>query len=471
MIASRAMRTSAILSMTLLAAACGGDDGPSGTPDAEVRPDGTRPDAEPPDGDGNDSFAQAVDLPLGTVPGVSSIIQEPRDHDFYTFTAAAGTWLLLDIEANPGDDPERLDTVIRLYDSQMRMIAENDDAVPRVNTDSELITRLADGGTYYVEVFDYGEWIPDDEWEPQGGANFTYSLSGIVLDAAALNGVVLDPETGDDVASASPLELPPGQVALTLGRFRDATDVDVFSFSIGLAAPESTFYGTIMPAGSDGYGSTNTAGRVWISDAAGTTVIARIDHATGYHRLSPPLAANASYRLWVEYPSGRPVGANDFYVIKNFLNTDNDPEPAGANDTAATASPLTLSPNGSFRSGFLLATLSPGGGDTADYFSFTVNAGEAVSIACTAQSAGSGLRGARAELRNSGDTVVVGANETSAGITVRSNTAVPAGTYYVRLTATSQDATVTSNFIRCGVHAGPPTARLAAGAERRPSRP
>jgi hypothetical protein len=448
------MRRITSLALTLFVAACGGggsdnppDSGPPPTPDAGENP----PDAGE-EGDGNDSFGEAANLPLNTESGAFAVIERPSDYDYFVFTVPANTWLVLDISANEMDELGKLDSVIRLYDSSMTLLAENDDGVPRVNTDSEIITRVTEGGTYYVEVFEYGEWIPGDTVPPTGNSTYAYTLTGFTIDPAALTGVVEDPETGDDAGSASPAELASGQVNLILGDFNDGTDVDVFSFSLAAGGTANTVFSNIMPDGTTGYGSTTNAGRMWITDATGATIIARIDNGTGQNDLSPPLTAGTDYLLWIEFPQGGATGANDFYVIKAFLSGDNPAEGAAANDTAATAEALTLMPNGTIRSAFVLATL-PGGTDV-DYFSFTTNAGEAITIACGAASSGSGLVGLRAEIRDSTDTLVLGADEDPLdGIVVSTPGAVAAGTYYMRLSATGQDAEVTSDFARCGAHA------------------
>ena len=80
-----------------------------------------------------------------------------------------------DIAGAPGrDDPEMIDTVITLYDGSMNQIAENDDAIPRFNTDSELVIHVPAAGTYYVEVQEFSDWAGED---PEGMAPYFMNIA------------------------------------------------------------------------------------------------------------------------------------------------------------------------------------------------------------------------------------------------------------------------------------------------------
>jgi hypothetical protein len=264
-------------------------------------------------------------------------------------------------------------------------------------------------------------------------------------------GVVADPETGDDAASATPVSLTMG-AGLVIGDFADMTDVDVYSVALGGTA--TVVYGSALaPAGPMGYGSTSSAGHVWITSAEGTEILARINHSAGPFQLAPPLAGGKTYLVWIEHPPTVPIGTNDFYVHKVITHGDNPPEletAAGQNDTVATAEPLTATMGSSFVLAQLTTTTD------VDTFQFTAPAGEKISIACAGSRVGSGVVGLRAELRDGTDTLLVGKTESlTADLFIDSVTASAGGTYYMRLSKTGQDPVVTSNFARCGIHVRP----------------
>lgn len=451
-------------SLGLAVAACGDDDDMV-TPDAVVLPidASVMPDAPPanPDaqvGDGNDSFGQAVTVPKNDQDGITGAIDEPDDKDYFKFTGQAG-WTAIDIEANGTDDPMKVDIVITLFDSTMTQIAQNDDAIPRVNTDSEILIRLPAAGMYYIEVQEFSDWANS---MPEGEASFIYRLTVFDVDPAAFMGIVAETEPNDDAAGANAVELLTDAMtntasSLLLGGFAAGDAADVWSFTI--PAGQKYFSLAVMPHSEDGYGSTAAVGRAYVTDAAGTTVFARIapgplpspTSVGGPWDMSPPLPAG-EYRLFVEPAAGYTPGANDFWVGKYFTGpTDNDPEAevgtAGTNDTLATAEARTLNSNGVT---YVLAHLSS---DTdVDYFSVPAAAGTTVSVFCGSASAGSGVMGFRAEVRGADDAVIKGANENAVnGLQLTEAAAAAGGTSYVRLSKTSQDATVTGDWARCGI--------------------
>lgn len=417
------------------------DSGPTPMVDS-----GPTPDAGP-GGDGNDSFGEADPITLG-MPAEGRAISEPGDLDYYSFEGTEGQWISITTEANPDDDPEMVDTVLTLYDASMSQIAENDDAIPRANTDSEIITRLPADGTYYVLVQEFSTWFGDPD---EGMPSFQYDLVVAELNTGS-PAVTADAEGGDDVASAQALGYnvsAMGDFGLLVGGLRDASDVDVFSFSITADKPFPQF--TILPGGTEGMGSTATPTAVWVTDDTGAPVIGRIDPSQ-LDELSPALP-EGDYLFWVEH--GGTEGANDFYVIKAFRFTQDNPAETEPNDDAASAEALTFADDDGdgVRTGFFLAMLPDG--DT-DFFSIDVMDGEPVSIFCGSRTGGSGVVDLEVALTESdGSTVIESATETATEAVAIEEAAVSgAGTYLVRLTKGSQDAEVTGDWVRCGVALG-----------------
>ena len=447
------VRFSALMLVLAGVVGCGDDDGTpppdAGTGDAGPG-DAGRPDSGPA-GDGNDSFADADPLTPGTT--ATGAIATAGDEDYFSFSGTAGQWVWITTTANPDDTEGALDTVITLYDASMTQIAENDDALPRASTDSELITRLPADGTYYLRVQEYSSWAGDP---PVGMSSFTYEL-----DLAALAGggaITVDAEGGDDVASAQALGFTPvtgADIGILVGTSNDGTDVDVYSFTIVDSRPQAQF--TIMPAGTDGYGSTGQPTSLWVTNAAGDEIVARISTTT-LAELSPSLPPG-DYRLWVGSPAS--TGTNAFYVIKPYKLGDNPAETADlTNGLIATPEALTLSPLDGVPdtdAGYVLARL---GADDTDHFSFEVAAGDVVSVFCGSRPSGSGVQGLTATVLSADGLTTVGTSTETAttGVEIEEATVAAAGTYVLRLTKTGQDPAVTGDWVRCGVVVGPPAA-------------
>lgn len=453
------MRTIGFVALvTLLLCACdggGGDqdagrDAGSGSDDACATcvPDGGGIDTGVA-GDGNDTFAEADALTLGTA--VSGVINPPGDLDYYRFEGTAGQWILIDTQANTDDDPTMVDTVVTLFDASMRRIAENDDGYPRANPDSELIVRLPATGTYYVLVQEWSTW--SDE-AAEGSPAYTYEL---LVDELSddLAAVTIDAETGDDPASAQAVS--GGAFNVIAGLLEDATDVDVYSIRFPPGGPYD-FSVFLVPTGDTGNGSTVVPARLSVANADGTQILARIDPGE-IVELSPSLRSG-EHLLLVEH--GGTAGANDFYVIKAFRGADNPRELMEAtNDVPATPEVLTFSGNPNApegftrRSAFILAAL--GDGDV-DHFGIDVAASEQVRVVCGSRSAGSGVIDLEITLLDAtGTTTVASATETATEAALIDAVTVPsAGRYLVRLTKASQDSVVMGDFVRCGFHLDAP---------------
>lgn len=447
----------ALVAILAIATGCGGgemmspDAGPGG--DSGPGDSGLRPDTGMMmTGDGNDSFADAD--PITLTETTSDSIRTPGDLDYFSFTGTAGQWIAINTTANPDDDPAMVDTVVTLFDSSMTQIAENDDAFPRANTDSEIIIRLPADGTYYLLVQEWSTWAGEPD---EGMASFTYDLDVNELAEVSGGAINLDHEGGDDLASAQALmfrSVTGGDVAFLMGTANDGTDVDVYSFSVVAGRPNIQF--TIMPAGTDGYGSTGQPARLWITNAAGDQVIARIA-TSALDELNPSLPAG-DYLLWVDSPAS--LGSNPFYVIKGFKAGDNPAEAADVtNDVAVTPEAITFAAGAEpmTRVGYILAQL---GTTDTDFYSIDVMAGEQVSVYCGSRTSGSGVVDLQAAVLDATGTTTLGmATETAAMPIAIADLAVPAaGTYLVRLTKASQDAVVTGEWVRCGIVLAPPAA-------------
>lgn len=446
-----------VLVLSVAIAACGDDARPAPVTDAGVADasDGgggldLGRDAGAPDAgfdDGNDSFAEAVPVTLGAATAAMGTIGIVEDKDYFSFEAMADQWIIITTTANADDNDMLVDTVITLYDSTMTQVAENDDAVPRISTDSEIIFHAVEAGTYYVMVQEFSDW---ENMMPEAHPMDTYELDVAAVNIAA-TGVTEDPETGNDAASAAPLEFFTGGGGLLVGKFEAATDVDVYTLTTTMP---QIFQATFAPSFDTGYGSTTPPRSAWVTEMDGTTTIARISDLTMLNEVSPSLGIG-TYLLWIDRAGGA-VGTNDFYVTKVSLGMENLPEEQEATNGVLTTPeliPLTA-PAGStgLRNGFVIAQLSP---TDTDYFAVDVLAGEQVAAACGAETSGSGLRGLSIALLDSTGTSLATATETTAdnGALIPATTVTAPGTYIFRLTATGQDPVVMSSWVRCGFRA------------------
>ena len=111
----------------------------------------------------------------------------------------------------------------------------------------------------------------------------------------------------------------------------------------------------------------------------------------------------------------------------------------------------------------MVGTLTPAATDV-DWYSFPVNAGDTLSLACAALRGGSGLRDATFEIWSATASLQSEIETASTGIVWNTGTGASkppitidtAGTYYLRVSAASQDPVVTGNYYRCGVYVTAP---------------
>lgn len=395
-------------------------------------------------GDGNDSFAEAVEI-LETV--AEGVIGTQDDVDYFRFDGSEGDWVLIATDANPEDNPDALDTVLTLYDSSMTKIAENDDAFPRASTDSAIITRLPATGTYYVTVQEWSTWARETG---EFGDNFQYRVVAEPIDFSTF---VNTEHGGGATPTQMSFALNNGiQFSTAVGEL-SSTPAD-FRFTVVEARPSVTSY--LLPGGITGNGSTGAPAmmEVWSEDAS--ELIAQIDpslfEGTGTIEVGPHLDPGTYLLRMV----GGTPGDNGFFVLRTFLTGGNPPEDESmdaANNLPSGAQALTQRNDGEVSRAFIAATLPVG--DT-DHFSFQVdNPAHVVTAVCGSRSSGSGIDALTVELTNDAGVAFASAVETATESAVIENQAVSgAGTYLLKLTRGAQLGDVTGNFVRCGIAIG-----------------
>jgi hypothetical protein len=366
---------------------------------------------------------------------------------------------------------------VELYDSNKTLLATNDDGYPRSSTDSSLTTLLPATGTYFVKV---------QEWCISPTANATYctpdyaaSLAntayavGAFLDAPG-PGTKVEAEPNDTAATAgtdvefSPVTGTPGSYYLTLlqGKIPASDTADWYSFTVPndvtVDATTRVSAGFYLPWGATtGNGSNVIVGNVEVYKADFTTVISAFDFSnepeavSGRADLRVPVTLGAKYFVKITKGGTEPNGQGDFYFAYETLGAGNPLENDAMNN-AAPGEALTQQANadGSV-SYFVEGDITPG---DADFFKVDPAAQPTISVACSSQRAGSGLRGFKA-------TVLNGATElTNAIETVDKDLAVQyfdlGGTVPASLTVKIEatapaDATNTGKSYLCGIHFGP----------------
>ncbi|MCA9554167.1 MAG: PPC domain-containing protein [Myxococcales bacterium] len=423
----------------------------AGFPDTGVAVDAGFADAGFPDtgiieGDGNDSFDQAMDIGLDVRAGHRDVLATAGDRDYYSFEGTAGTFVRVYTTSYLTNSGDRIDTVIRLFDAERNQVAENDDSLPRVNVNSEIIYRLPADGRYYIEVLEWSDWAGET---PKGDPMFTYTVFALTVDGASA-GTTVETEAGNDAASAIAAEFS-GTAGLICGSFADANDVDVFRIQVGPDGVGGHLQFEIMPGGTDGYGSTNTVGQAWLTDATGVNLIARVtlDAEGGTFG---PATDPGEFLLFVKHPAGA-AGANDFYVIKFFVAGENDPE-VEPNDTFETAEPRALVTRAEQmdRANFVLAHLPDG---DEDNFRITPTLSETVTVVCGSRAMGSGIEGLTVTLLDGAGVEVVSATETDTALATIEDEVATSTVMVVRLSKTGQSAELSADFVRCGLFANP----------------
>jgi hypothetical protein len=478
------------------AVGCGDDDG--GDPDASTDTDtdtdtdvdtdtDTDTDSDS-DGDLTTGCADAIPIELTATAILSGdlTLQTPEDEDFYSFTSLADVWVFLWTDIYPDDQTEEptgfLDPVIELYNEDGSvLLASADDEVPRFSMDSSLIYHVATAGTYCVKVQGWEHWAGQASSEPT--TDWDYSLLGGTLNTEA-DSVTMDSEPNETLGAATEVSL--GESDTNADTFTNlygmaggASDVDFYTFTQPTGDISTTIY--FRPsgpgsAGVQGHGSTLDLGVVNVYDGEGN-VVAALDVALGSESMSIPIAAGEVVGIEVVGADDWTPGANDFYAILVYNGeTDNTPEedetdlldggvvPGGGNDTAATANETTPQATTVGNSTFVLGNIDPAG--DVDYFAFDVVAGETLNLACGAARSGSGLVGARFAIHSAADAELQAETESPesdviwssypgasmAPLTISAN-----ATYYLRVSATGQDADVLGKYYRCGIHRVTPT--------------
>jgi hypothetical protein len=453
---------------------------------------------------GNHDFATAIEIEVNSPDNtVGTLLDGDTTIDYYKFTGTKGQRLAAVVAAqslftDAGHDPNDItviDTVVTIYDTNKKQIAQNDDAFPRFSTDSQLFTVLPADGEYYATVTNFCTAFSSQSGacDNAGGlGTFDYEL--FIAETNKLNSPEVNETTtpnkepNNDLATASKFTyaVPAGGMAGNYGiytfdgGFLDASDVDVFELNV----PANTKFDAtqrahaefwIQPVSSDNGTGAAVSAVYTFTDAAGI-VLAQVDQKNysnfaittgGAISMSVPVEVSKTYYLFVKHPGGAADPVKDFYFLKHFIGSFYYGQYEGAvdaNGTFATAQPLMPPPMSTnvFVDGEIsLAAPEPAG--DADYYAIPLAAtAKTVNLFCDAQRSGSGLRGAKFSLLDTMGNALPGASSFTEvadkdlsvggamGLPIPA-ASVTAGKILLKVTATSQDPTVKGTFYHCSV--------------------
>jgi hypothetical protein len=339
---------------------------------------------------------------------------EPEDHDYFTFTAEDDSWIQVITDADPNDDPALLiDTVIRLQDGAgTEVLAEVDDAYPRISTDSELFYHVTTGGTFCLEVLDFSEWSGA---APAGDATFVYRPVVVPVDFDLYDQYNLDTEPNDTLLApqtglSSITGMMSTQIFTTVeGLLEPGTDVDVYEITMPVGAIGIDI--NMTPAGSvKGFGSSKGPGLVTLYDVDGITPLAQVDNQNAFFGgngdfgiSAVPIVEAGTYLLEVRRPDVM-VGANDFYFLKigtrDILNPQEMNDAGNGVQGGAEVATSEMSADPKVTPHFLGGTLPEG---DVDFWTIDTQAvaGDSLILNCASWSGGSGIRGLEATYSDS----------------------------------------------------------------------
>jgi hypothetical protein len=408
----------------LWALALGGCPGPDGTPDSGT----VEPDAGPRDGgstrdgggaldagmsdagpveDGNDSIAtaEAMSEANGIFGAEGELAPPGSDLDFFSFQAAvSGAWQIA-VAANPEGEPNVIDPVMTLFDSDGTALATNDNRFPASegSRDPELLTMLPEPGTYYVSVQDRCSIDPGacSEDHLAGIVDTTFALSVAPIDPATPGIASEGAEPNDTINSATSTDYAPsgaGEYRTMIG-YGEWTPGDVDGFALDIPADVSAEAGAraharvaFPPSGSAGNGGSARLGVITVFDVgAFDAVVARLDYGAASDleserpELLVPVVPGRSYVLTLEEGPAAIGGTAPFYFFLHDLVS------GGRLETAETANAMigdaeTLSSaDGSHR---IDGDLPQG---DLDHLTTSTAGAELLDVVCEGASAGSGV--------------------------------------------------------------------------------
>jgi hypothetical protein len=453
-------------------------------------------------------FTCAVPLTIGATSAVMGTLTDPFTPDRYSFTGKKGDRVQIQAIAqglvntlhHDPNDPTVTDTVVTLYLPDMKTIwAQDDDAFPRLGTDSTLYTELPVDGTYYLTVEDCNALAMSNaavRCAPAAKITTLDYLIGII-DLTATQADI----PGSTTTPAAITYTPNPKVAGTYytvvldGDMAALTDTQVFDFTppTGIKSDPSArsrAYFWVQP-----YGAANGTGTaidvvLTAKDASGN-ILAQADQqyfdngddpVNDALQLAFPLDNQLGDKIGVPFTLEVAVSGHtgieptqSFFFIEHFAGPFDygapeaeGPAGAGVNDDPAnpadaSKAQVLTTPTGVKGAFFVDGDISSP--TDVDWYTMTVPTGATVAyFSCEAARSGSGLQGFTAQLFKDatgtsllaalGPEATVPPAQPTKDLNNGSNgTMLGAGvtTATLKITATGQSATVKGTFYHCAM--------------------
>jgi hypothetical protein len=368
----------------------------------------------------------------------SRILQDvvvARQADFYVFSAKAGAFYEMKTD-NSDFSP---DLVMTLYDTDKTQIAENDSGSiwPGDTIDARLVVRLEHDGEYFVRL--------EDRNTPASFFTQSFPLLYYHFQVRELGpdapGVTHDGGDAPNVVHFAHDMLSEYDYSTVVGTY-PADRLDVFAI---MGLHETALIGHVLsptivvPA--------HTA-RLAVNDKD-KHALASIDLSTQQEDIEPPVT-DGSYRLTVD---GHGEAKDTAFAIDLVMLPENPREQNEADNGQLDKAEALMMLGQSYRRGYVLASQPA---SDIDYFKFDVSQDEYIAVICQAESAGSGVRGLRAEVRSDTDKMLASATEgTNTKLEIEATQVMLSGTYYLRLSSKTPDGDGTEPWTRCVVTVSP----------------
>jgi hypothetical protein len=310
----------------------------------------------------NNSISSANSItPNVTVIGT---LDPAGDSDFFGFNATQGQQLTIDINAQSISPASGIDTVVTLFDSSGRQVAENDDG-PGSTLDSFLQFTIPTTGRYFFRVRDFSA---------RGGRNFNYQAVVKLSGGGGGGNTVNEAEPNNAITQAN-LIVPNVTVAGVLSQNGDA-DFFAFDATQGQRLTVDVDAQSLTPKSS-------ADPEITLFDSNGRQIAENEDESSSNRdpllQFTLPSAGRYFFRIRDESNRG---GSSFNYLARVTLTGGTQPPPGSVNESEPNNSlnqADSITPNVTVR-----GTLDPNG--DVDFFSFNATAGQRVKIDIDAQS-------------------------------------------------------------------------------------